>query len=165
LPSAEGATDLRVPHPPGFPVRLGGVNELHAAFLIESRTRCQGWGRAVGNPGSFALFAKGGIPRISIPRSRIPPFAKNAKDGAPAYSWCFPPCQTPMAAQSGLVSYQSSTGVAGPRGHETGLFLISTSRSKSCPQGLKPIVLASFMYGLKPVPFETEGLSATCLAA
>jgi hypothetical protein len=31
--------------------------------------------------------------------------------------------------------------------------LFSTSRLKSCPQGLKPIVLASFMYELKPVPF------------
>jgi hypothetical protein len=29
--------------------------------LKESRTRCRGWGRAVGNPGSFAFFAKGGI--------------------------------------------------------------------------------------------------------
>jgi hypothetical protein len=27
-----------------------------------------------------------------------PPFAKSAKDGAPAYSWCFLPCQTPTAA-------------------------------------------------------------------
>jgi hypothetical protein len=53
----------RVPHHPGFPVRLGGVNELHAAFLIESRTRCHGWGRAVGNPGSLNPFFgfKGGI--------------------------------------------------------------------------------------------------------
>ena len=37
--------------PPGFPVRLGEINQLHAAFLIESRTRCHGRGRAVGNPG------------------------------------------------------------------------------------------------------------------
>jgi hypothetical protein len=41
---------------PGFPIRLGGVNELHAAFLIES---CYGWGCAAGNPGSFALFCEG----------------------------------------------------------------------------------------------------------
>jgi hypothetical protein len=33
LTSAESATNPRVPHPPGFPVRLGGVNEPHAAFL------------------------------------------------------------------------------------------------------------------------------------
>ena len=72
LSSAESATNLRVPHPPGFPVRLGGVNEPHAAFCIESRTRCHGWGRAVGNPGSFALFAKGGIPRTSIPTVAYP---------------------------------------------------------------------------------------------
>ena len=29
--------NLRVPHPPGFPVEVGGVGVLHAAFLIESR--------------------------------------------------------------------------------------------------------------------------------
>jgi hypothetical protein len=75
-PEEESATNPRVPHPPGFPVRLGGVNELHAAFLIESRTRCHGWGRAVGNPGSFAFFAKGGIPRISTPTvAPVPSFS------------------------------------------------------------------------------------------
>jgi len=74
-----GATNLRVPHHPGFPVKLGGVNELHAAFLIESRTRCHGWGCAVGNPGSFAFFAKGGIPRISIPTVAYPTLCKKRK--------------------------------------------------------------------------------------
>ena len=69
----------RVAHPPGFPLRLGGVNEPHAAFLIESRTRCHGWGRAVGNPGSFALFAKGGIPRISIPTVADPTLCKKTQ--------------------------------------------------------------------------------------
>jgi hypothetical protein len=34
----------------------------------ESRTRCHGWGRAVGNPGSFAFFAKGGIPQLQDSR-------------------------------------------------------------------------------------------------
>jgi hypothetical protein len=79
LSSAESATDPRVPHPPGFPVGLGGVNEPHAAFLIESRTRYHGWGRAVGNPGSFAFFAKGGIPRISIPTVAYPTLCKERK--------------------------------------------------------------------------------------
>jgi hypothetical protein len=46
--------------------------------LEESRTRCHGWGRAVGNPGSFALFATAGIEIRGLP-----PFAKSAKDGAP----------------------------------------------------------------------------------
>ncbi len=36
---------------PGFPVGLGGVNEVHAAFLEESRTRGPNWCTAVGNPG------------------------------------------------------------------------------------------------------------------
>jgi hypothetical protein len=30
---------------PGFPVGFGGINELHAAFLTESRTREHGWCR------------------------------------------------------------------------------------------------------------------------
>jgi hypothetical protein len=36
---------------PGFPVELGVISELHAAFLNESRTRGPLWCRAVGNPG------------------------------------------------------------------------------------------------------------------
>ena len=32
--------------------------------LKESRTRCPGWGHAVGNPGSFAFFAKDGAPEF-----------------------------------------------------------------------------------------------------
>ena len=63
------ATNLRVPHPPGFPVRLGGVNEPHAAFLIESRTRCHGWGRAVGNPGPSRCSR-----RMGYQESRYTPF-------------------------------------------------------------------------------------------
>jgi hypothetical protein len=86
---AGGAANLRVPHPPGFPVRCGGVNELHAAFLVESRTSGHRWGRVVGNPGSFAFFAKGGIQESRYQRSCIPPFAKNAEDGAPGVWWPF----------------------------------------------------------------------------
>jgi hypothetical protein len=33
--------------------------------------------------------------------------------------------------------------------------------STFCPQGLKPIVVASFMYGLKPVPFEPTGVHSS----
>jgi hypothetical protein len=36
------AAKRRVPHPPGFPVRLGGVNELHAAFL-KRKPHTQRW--------------------------------------------------------------------------------------------------------------------------
>jgi hypothetical protein len=39
------ASQCRVPHTPGFPVELGGIAELHAAFLKESRTRDHGWCR------------------------------------------------------------------------------------------------------------------------
>jgi hypothetical protein len=34
---------LRKSHEPEFPVRLGEVDELHAAFLTESRTRDSFW--------------------------------------------------------------------------------------------------------------------------
>jgi len=85
--NAGSAMNLRVPHPPGFPVRRGGVNELHAAFLKESRTSGHGWGCVVGNPGSFAFFAKGGIQESRYKHSRIPPFAKSAKDGAHGGWW------------------------------------------------------------------------------
>jgi hypothetical protein len=45
---------------PRFPVRLGGVNKLNAALLIESRTSNHGWCRAVGNSGSLpVLFRQG----------------------------------------------------------------------------------------------------------
>jgi len=38
---------------PGFPVEVGRVGELHAAFLTESRTRGR-WGcRVAGNPGTL----------------------------------------------------------------------------------------------------------------
>jgi hypothetical protein len=34
-----------VPHTPGFPVGLGGITEVHAAFLTESRTLGHGGSR------------------------------------------------------------------------------------------------------------------------
>ena len=38
---------------PGFPVEFGGVGDLHAAFLNESRTRGHVQRRAAGNPGAL----------------------------------------------------------------------------------------------------------------
>jgi hypothetical protein len=32
------------------------------------------------------------------------------------------------------------------------------SMENRCPQGLKPVVFASYMYGLKPVPFSRFSL-------
>jgi hypothetical protein len=46
----------RVPHTPGFPVKLVGVDELHAAFLNESRTRGRWLGPRTGNPGISLVF-------------------------------------------------------------------------------------------------------------
>src|ERR1700677_2630520 len=40
---------------PGFPVRLGGVGELHAAFLTERRTRENAFCPATALHGSVAL--------------------------------------------------------------------------------------------------------------
>jgi hypothetical protein len=38
---------------PGFPVGIGGVGELHAAFLTESRTRGRVQRFVAGNPGTL----------------------------------------------------------------------------------------------------------------
>jgi hypothetical protein len=116
-PRQKVQTNLRVPHPSGFPVRLGGVNEPHTAFLIESRTRCHGWGRAVGNPGSFALLAKGGIPRTSIPTVAYPTLCKERQRmGHPPFRGASCRAKHPRRLNRGIVSYQSSTGVADPQG-------------------------------------------------
>src|ERR1017187_5891807 len=64
---------------PEPPSARKNVETPDAAFLKESRTRCHGWGCAVGNPGSFAFFAKGGIPRISIPTVAYPTLCKKRK--------------------------------------------------------------------------------------
>jgi hypothetical protein len=76
------ATKPRVPQPPGFLSRVGGVVEVHAAFLNESRTRDPVSCCVAGNPGSFAPFAKGGIHESLHPPSPIRPSPKNAKWGA-----------------------------------------------------------------------------------
>jgi hypothetical protein len=47
----ERSAELQIPQLPGFPVEVGVISELHAAFLNESRTRGRLWCRAVGNPG------------------------------------------------------------------------------------------------------------------
>jgi hypothetical protein len=43
-------------HTPGFPVKFGGVDEPHAAFLNESRTRGRLLGPCTGNPGISLVF-------------------------------------------------------------------------------------------------------------
>jgi hypothetical protein len=42
---------------PGFPVEIGGVGELHAAFFTESRTRGHVQRSVAGNPGALRLIA------------------------------------------------------------------------------------------------------------
>ena len=75
----------------GFPIELGALNQLHAAFLKVVHRRCRPAGYETGhflssaesatNPGapSFALFAKGGIPRISIPTVAYPTLCQERK--------------------------------------------------------------------------------------
>jgi hypothetical protein len=46
----------RVPHTPGFPVKFVGVDELHAAFLNESRTRGRCLVPRTGNLGISLVF-------------------------------------------------------------------------------------------------------------
>jgi hypothetical protein len=45
-----------VPHTPGFPAKFVGVDELHAAFLDESRTRGRCLVPRTGNPGISLAF-------------------------------------------------------------------------------------------------------------
>jgi hypothetical protein len=75
-------------------LRRDALPGFRVSFFSESRTSGHGWGSVVGNPGSFAHFVKGGIQECRYQRSRIPPFAKNAKDGAPGGWLLFLPCQT-----------------------------------------------------------------------
>ena len=44
---------------PGFPVELGGVDSLYAAFLNESRTRGPVESSVVGNPGTLGMTKVG----------------------------------------------------------------------------------------------------------
>ena len=70
----DSAADLGVPHPPGFPVRFAGSTDLLRSRLAGTATHDHGWGRAAGNPGSFAPFAKGGKRRIDAHGFGAPPF-------------------------------------------------------------------------------------------
>jgi GntR family transcriptional regulator / MocR family aminotransferase len=57
---------------PGFPVKLGGVDKVHAAFLNESRTRGRFLVRRIGNPGQpgLVLFA-GSFSKVLFPALRL----------------------------------------------------------------------------------------------
>ena len=59
--SAGRKKELQIPalRYPGFPVELGGVGELHAAFLKESRTRGHCRCQVTGNPVRFGRDDKG----------------------------------------------------------------------------------------------------------
>src|ERR1700690_981561 len=75
----------RVPHTPGFPVKLAGVDELHAAFLNESRTRGRCLVPRTGNPGISLVFREMWDTTVfnrSIPR--ITRDSKSCGDGAVA---------------------------------------------------------------------------------
>jgi hypothetical protein len=43
------------PLPPGIPVKFNGVDEFHAAFLTESRTREHVWHRGAGISGTVGM--------------------------------------------------------------------------------------------------------------
>src|ERR1700691_3280715 len=79
---------------PGFPVGLGGFRGLHAAFLIESRTRghlpkprgrksgsfaqfCEGWDATIAKVRSARRLTM--IESLKVQKCGIPPFANNAK--------------------------------------------------------------------------------------
>jgi hypothetical protein len=50
--------ESRVPHIPGFPAKFSGADELHAAFLDESRTCGTLSVPRIGNPGISLVFCE-----------------------------------------------------------------------------------------------------------
>ena len=84
---------LRVAQAPDFLLVLVGSAETHAAFLIESRTRGHVQSRVAGNPGPSRFLRRVGSTNLKKSACRAgkcagrkpwyPPFARNAKDGAP----------------------------------------------------------------------------------
>jgi hypothetical protein len=67
-------TNHHLPKYSGFPVEVGGVVEVHAAFLEESRTRGPVWCCVAGNPdalvrgapsASLTIAARGGSVRLN----------------------------------------------------------------------------------------------------
>ena len=60
LCGSRGAQQVPPLRYPGFPVELGGVGELHAAFFTESRTRGYVQRCVAGNPGSLWFHGKPG---------------------------------------------------------------------------------------------------------
>jgi hypothetical protein len=105
--------DRGVPHTPGFPVGFLVINELHAAFLKVVHRRCRPAGHETGVqpiPGCPILraFCEGWDTtnldtdgRVSHPLQK-----KSAKDGAPAFSWCFLLPNTKPRLNRELVSSQ-----------------------------------------------------------
>src|SRR6204780_5621757 len=71
LPALGSLTKGRVPHSPGFPVKFVGVDELHAAFLNESRTRGCCWCRVQEIRVSRSFFARCERPPLSPSDSRF----------------------------------------------------------------------------------------------
>jgi hypothetical protein len=61
---------------PGFPVRLGGVTDLHAAFLNESRSRGRRLEQRTGNPGISLVFREMWDTANLNVRDGCPTFAK-----------------------------------------------------------------------------------------
>jgi hypothetical protein len=70
---------------PGFPVKFGGVDELHAAFLNESRTRGRLLGTRTGNPGmwdttALSLWVSVHPTHLAVNIGGIPYLAKTERD-------------------------------------------------------------------------------------
>jgi hypothetical protein len=80
----------RAAHTPGFPLKFVGVDELHAAFINESRTRGSCLVPRTGNPGISLVFRE--MRRMNQESegksSGIPHLAKNERDvGHPSWVW------------------------------------------------------------------------------
>ncbi len=96
----------RVPHPPGFPIkRCRPAGYETGRFLSSAESATNPW---VPHPSRF--LRRVGYHESRYRPPRIPPFAKNAKDGAPVLSLCFLPCSTQQVFKKQR-AFQSSSSV------------------------------------------------------
>jgi hypothetical protein len=76
-----GLGELQIPRLPGFPVELGGISELHAAFFKESRTRGHLWYRVVGNPGPLGMTKERAVVTVEDSFHGLNRLRKNSGSG------------------------------------------------------------------------------------
>ena len=108
---------------PGFPAGFGGITELHAAFLRKPHTRP--WlGPRSRKSGVLRAFCEGwDITNLDTDRRVSHPLQRTQRMAHPPFRGASCRAKHQRRLNRELVSSQSSTGVADPPRHETGLFL------------------------------------------